>query len=39
MNDDELLAAVAAARHDGIYEDDPDWDPIDAELRARGYTI
>lgn len=35
----DLLDLVAKARKDGIYEEDPDWDPIDAELRRRGYDV
>lgn len=39
MTDAELIAALGAARAQGIYEDDLEWDPIDEALRARGFDI
>lgn len=39
MNDHELLALVADARARGIYEEDPDWEPIDDALRERGFDL
>jgi hypothetical protein len=39
MTDHELIAAVARVRAQGLYEDDPDWDPIDAALSARGFDL
>lgn len=39
MDEHELLELVAAARKEGIYESDPDWDQIDQGLRTLGFDL
>lgn len=34
---ESLAELIAAARREGIYECDPDWQPIDEALRELGY--
>jgi hypothetical protein len=35
----EVLAMVAQARRNGIYEEDPAWAPIDKALTELGYDV